>query len=269
MATNQIYLFGNTAQIPEHAMDNATYFADPQRQIGNQPGSPAREDLVNTAARQSALMSTALAQFIVDIAIKDVVDDNDIPTKVSDLTLAINNLIDSKLADFTTLPVGMVSFFPSLTPPTGWLQMKGQALDKTTYSKLWDFASTSGNLTPTNLTDNTFGMFGSVDGNTFRLPTSEGYFLRVLNQNNTGNPDSGRSIGSRQLDSVKAHSHEAYFWGPSQGQGTTIPGGLNEPYDFPGQGDIFEKKRDTLSQNAATTENRVINLAWPIYIFAG
>lgn len=69
--------------------------------------------------------------------------------------------------------VGSVSYFPSATAPTGWLQLTGQLVSRNTYSDLWSFANGSGNI----VTDSqwaslsAYGSFSSGDlSTTFRLP---------------------------------------------------------------------------------------------------
>jgi hypothetical protein len=69
--------------------------------------------------------------------------------------------------------VGSVSYFPSTTAPTGWLQLNGQLVSRTTYSDLWSFANGSGNIVADSQWSSlsAYGSFSSGDlSTTFRLP---------------------------------------------------------------------------------------------------
>lgn len=106
------------------------------------------------------------------------------------------NSIDS----LNLLFVGIVSYFPRNSAPTGWLALSGQTVSRTTYSDLWAFANTSGNITTNDSNWTTLSAYGSFSpGNgstTFRLPDLRGEVIRTWD--NGRGADSGRTIGSFQ-----------------------------------------------------------------------
>jgi microcystin-dependent protein len=108
--------------------------------------------------------------------------------------------------------VGSISAFPCNTAPSGWLECNGSLVSRTTYSALWNFAQTSGNITA-NDGAWTAGKFSPGNGTTtFRIPDFRGYFVRGWA--NTGSIDSGRIIGSTQNDGFASHTHTATVTDP-------------------------------------------------------
>lgn len=122
------------------------------------------------------------------------------------------------------VPVGVIAPFVASEPPTGWLELDGSAISRTTYADLWSYASDQGVLvaesTKTSLTavldadaDNPIqtyaGSFGTGDGSsTFTLPDFRGIFLRGYDSAGTIDPDgASRSIGELQADAFKSHHH--------------------------------------------------------------
>ena len=88
-------------------------------------------------------------------------------------------------------PPGAIMAFARISPPPGWLECNGQEVSRDLYSKLFDAMGT---------------MCGAGDGiNTFNLPDLRGEFIRGWD-NNRG-IDSGREVGSNQIDAFKSHSH--------------------------------------------------------------
>lgn len=113
-------------------------------------------------------------------------------------------------------PPGMTGLFPFSTPPTGWLASSGQLLSRTTYAALWAAAQSSGNI----VSDATWtggaglydGAFSTGDGSTtFRIPYANGNFFRAWD--NGRGVDTGRAIGSMQLDAMQ--THEFSYSGPT------------------------------------------------------
>lgn len=87
--------------------------------------------------------------------------------------------------------VGEVSFFAMVTPPTGWLKANGSAVSRTTYADLFAVVGTS---------------YGAGDGSTtFNLPDLRGEFVRGFDDSR--GVDSGRTMGSAQVDAFGAHKH--------------------------------------------------------------
>jgi hypothetical protein len=88
------------------------------------------------------------------------------------------------------LLVGEVKTWPTSTPPTGWLECSGAALDTTTYALL--FAS--------------IGYTWGGAGASFNLPDFRGSFLRGWDHGR--GLDTGRVFGTYQADDNKSHAHE-------------------------------------------------------------
>lgn len=72
MATNEILPFAAT-DTGTNLLTQVEYNGDAQRPIGNQPGI-ARSKLVNKVLRQASLVAAAVAQYIADNQLDDVVD---------------------------------------------------------------------------------------------------------------------------------------------------------------------------------------------------
>src|SRR3954464_3953193 len=114
------------------------YAADAERTTGNQPGV-ARPDFVNKTLRQVAAIAAGLAQFLADNQITDVSDDQ-IPS-------ALSTMILNAIRSATAMPAGSIVWLPGSTPPTGTIKVNGALLSRTTYARLFTFASLAGNMT--------------------------------------------------------------------------------------------------------------------------
>lgn len=101
----------------------------------------------------------------------------DSSTKVSTTEFVINN----------GAPAGTVIFSARPTPPTGYLKANGAQVSRTTYAALFAAIGTT---------------FGSGDGyTTFAIPDLRGEFVRGWDDGR--GTDSGRSLGSAQLDAMQ------------------------------------------------------------------
>lgn len=101
-------------------------------------------------------------------------------------------------------PVGAEIFWPTETPPTGWLEENGAAISRTTYAALFAKIGV---------------MYGSGDGGTtFNLPDERGRFPRVWDhgagidpdsatRTNRGDGTTGDHVGTKQADNFKSHVH--------------------------------------------------------------
>lgn len=105
---------------------------------------------------------------------------------------------------------GMIAPFPANIAPAGWLEADGSLVSRATYPDLWAFAQASGNIVADGSW--TAGKFSTGDGSTtFRIPDLRGYFIRSWAHD--GSIDSGRAIGSTQLDAFQGHAHTiSYQW---------------------------------------------------------
>jgi microcystin-dependent protein len=109
------------------------------------------------------------------------------------LALKINEIIDQLDQPENRIKSGMTVMWPSSTVPAGYLECAGQAVSRTTYAALFAIIGTS---------------FGPGDGSsTFNIPDMRGEFARGWDHGR--GIDTGRELGSIQLDELKAHSHAA------------------------------------------------------------
>lgn len=106
---------------------------------------------------------------------------------------AVSGALLTNLPTTGHAPIGAVVDWLNATPPTNWLECDGSAISRTTYSDLFALLSTT---------------FGAGDGSTtFNLPDFRGEFIRGWD--NGKGTDTGRTLGSYQADSIKAHTHDA------------------------------------------------------------
>jgi len=136
----------------------------------------------------------------------------------------------------SSVPTGAIVQFPTATAPAGYLAAAGQLVSRATYSALWAFAQSSGNISATDAAWQV-GQFSPGDGSTtFRLPQYGGYFLRGVDQGNGIDPS--RSIGTAQGGQNQSHTHSIndpghshlYQWYSSPGGGDGAPGGNGRAY---------------------------------------
>lgn len=104
------------------------------------------------------------------------------------------------------LRAGFVAYYPANTVPAGWLKANGAAVSRSAYAALFAVVGTT---------------YGVGDGaTTFNLPDLRGEFLRGFDDGR--GVDSGRVIGSAQVDAFKSHTHgiSGYtYMGESDGYG--------------------------------------------------
>ena len=201
MATNEILQFAET-DTGTNLLTQAEYLADSQRPIGNQPGV-ARSKLVNKALRQTSLIASAVAQYTASKQANDITDDETVANVAQYLEDAIEAQINSLLPE--TVPAGSVIYVGQSTAPTGYLKANGAAVSRTTYAALFSAVGTT---------------FGAGDGSTtFNLPDLRGEFPRGWDDGR--GIDSGRALGSAQVEAIK--SHDITVRGPGFSGATTAP----------------------------------------------
>ena len=139
---------------------------------------------------------------------------------------------------FVSSLVGMISAFASSSAPSGWLECNGQAVSRSTYSKLYSAIGTR---------------FGAGNGSTtFNVPDLRGEFIRGWSHGRSG-VDAGRTIGSFQDQSIQSHAHSYKF---------------SDPYSSAGQSSgtsaskIWEEDRTTGYTGGAETRPRNIALMY-------
>jgi hypothetical protein len=102
------------------------------------------------------------------------------------------------------VPTGAVMTFPSIIAPTGWLALSGQTLSRSTYSNLWTFAQSSGNIvTDAQWTSlSAYGAFTTGDlSTTFRIPDLRGHFVRGSGTHTDGT--TAGTFGVKVADSLQ------------------------------------------------------------------
>lgn len=106
---------------------------------------------------------------------------------------------------------GATMFQLSTVVPAGWLECNGQVVSRTSFPALFSHANTSGNIVSdatwlAGTNHSTDGKFSTGDGSTtFRIPQLQGMFPRGWD--NGRGVDTGRTIGSGQLDQFQDHGH--------------------------------------------------------------
>lgn len=121
------------------------------------------------------------------------------------------------------LPIGTTIWVNSTSAPVGFLKENGALVSRTTYAQLWAYANASGNIVAEGSWSANSGAFSTGDlATTFRLPDSRGEFIRGYDDGR--GVDSGRTVGSRQADSLKDHTH-SYTYVPIAGANNNNGGG--------------------------------------------
>lgn len=133
------------------------------------------------------------------------------------LTVKVNELIDvidsptsnlnKNLKKLEESEIGTIKLWLSLTIPEGYLEIKGQTLNKADYPIL-------------------FQKYG-ISANQYTLPDTRGEFVRGLD--NGRGVDVGRSLKSAQADMLKSHSHT--YFKDNVGGGSSSAGGSGSGSD--------------------------------------
>src|SRR6188768_365178 len=135
MAANNILPFAQAGGAL--VQSQATYAADAQRTIGNQPGT-ARADFVNKAMRQVSALCAGIGQFLADNQATDIDD--------TILAAAFSTIITNAVKSAAQSPAGTIIWLPSTVLLPNTLKVNGALLSRATYPKLYTFANTSGNM---------------------------------------------------------------------------------------------------------------------------
>ena len=113
--------------------------------------------------------------------------------------------------DYDRAEIGTVHAYAGLTAPTGFLLCDGSAVSRSLYSDLY---AVIGNT------------YGAGDGSTtFNLPDTRGIFLRGAGTN-PSNSANTTTIGTRQLDDFKSHTHRT-LRGSGTGTGNQLSNTVN------------------------------------------
>lgn len=139
----------------------------------------------NTLETGSGVDVTFQGDFKVDVSGTDFLDYNS-----STISVGSSTVIDRSIKD-QVLPVGSIIEWPLSTPPTGFLELDGSAINRTTYADLFAVVGTT---------------WGSGNGTTtFDLRDDRGEFKRGWD--NGRGVDSGRGLNSWQDHAIESHNH--------------------------------------------------------------
>ena len=142
--------------------------------------------------------------------------------------------------------VGAVIAFTTAAVPTGWLQCNGGAVSRTTYLNLFNLIGIT---------------YGNGDGSsTFNLPDLRGKFIRGYDNAAGNDPDAGArtdrgdgitgdSVGTQQVDELKAHVHSINSRSNNNGGN-----------DFLEDADSSEIVRSMATDSTGGNETRPINV---------
>jgi microcystin-dependent protein len=158
-------------------------------------GAQLLDPLQSLDTRLNALSANTI--FVVDSSTIDLSYNSSTRTLSADLMPSVS-----------LVPTGAVIIFPSTIAPTGWLALSGQTLSRSTYSNLWTFAQSSGNIvTEAQWTSlSAYGAFTTGDlSTTFRIPDLRGRFIRSFGTQSTS--VSSAAFGVNQNDEFKSHTH--------------------------------------------------------------
>ena len=133
------------------------------------------------------------------------------------------------------VPAGQVSHFAMASAPSGWLKADGALVSRATYAALYAAIGI---------------VFGAGDGlTTFNLPDMRGSFVRGLD--NGKGLDTGRVLGSYQVDAFKSHGHPLDIYidhtGAGTNQGILAPMSVQNvatPYNAQTNGDIETRPKN-------------------------
>lgn len=211
MAANNILPF---SQDPSALVESqATYLASSVRPIGNQNGI-ADPQLVNKALLQASAMAVGLAQFLADNQTSDIND--------SLVGSALSTIIANAIKNLVAVPAGMIVWVPQNFALPGTLKLNGALISRTTYARLYAMAVASGNIASSDgvwSASALYGQFSPGDGSTtFRLPDARGMVFRAWDDSR--GLDSGRGIGTYQVDQLLAHTHG--LSDPGHGHSNTV-----------------------------------------------
>ena len=112
-------------------------------------------------------------------------------------------------------PIGSIIYYPSSSPPDGYLKANGASLNTSTYSDLFSI----------------FGYTFGGSGSSFNLPDLRGEFIRGWDDSR--GVDSGRGFGTAQTDDFKSHNHTIKTeYGTNQNINFTAPNGQYNQVSF-------------------------------------
>lgn len=212
--TNQYFSF--SAAVGANALTYSAWSALTTLRANGFTTGVASSEQVNTLMRQMSVPTSGLAQFVANQDV-NVLDDG----SSSNFAAAVLAAAKKVAREYGT-PVGTVVTGLWRTDPTGYVEVKGQWLSRTTYADLWayvqDLATTYPALLITDAAWAAGGVgvrvaFSTGDGSTtFRMPDYRGLHPRYWEgARSSPSVDAGRTLGSYQADELLAHTHTLAF----------------------------------------------------------
>lgn len=175
-------------------LQNSENLLNESQTLQNQAQAAANQ-AVNAA--QSAIEAAQNIQDVTDYNAAAIqVDNSELAPSVSNMQQCINWLA----SPYVSMPVGSLLIWFFNNPPQGYMQAKGQLLNRAEYTELWDLVVGNNAAISESEWLNAKGCFSMGDGSTnFRLPDLSDMFLRAIGEE--------RNLGSYQPDSLKSHKH--------------------------------------------------------------
>jgi len=155
-----------------------------------------------TPAGLAALVASTTLAGLVKLATSD-----DLTQKTNLSSVVTVGLIDKLL-----WPAGSIRMWNLETLPVGWLECKGQLLNRENFSDLWDAVKAEA-IDDSTWAGGQYGKYSKGDGaTTFRLPDYRGTFPRFADHGRGLDPDASSRVGgdiagSVQNSAVEAHTH--------------------------------------------------------------
>lgn len=226
-----------------------------------------------TQIATTAFIATALAA-LVDSSPATLDTLNELAAALGDdanFAATMAAALASKADILDGIPIGTPSYCMTATPPTAHLKRNGALVSRVTFADLWAFASGNGLVvSEAAWAGGMQGHFGEGDGATsFRLPEGRSFVIRGWDDGY--GHDTGRALGSFQLDALQGHHHEISY--PYTG---TSGGPLTVGLGTFSSSNIFQNTATSLLSDGSNGaprlahETRMVNIAYtPIIKYRG
>ena len=141
-------------------------------------------------------------------------------TDATETAAVWKKISNETIAPTSSIPAGMLAYFPIGTVPTGWLACDGTAYLKASYADLY-----------TALKDGGATCIYGEDATTFNVPDARGQFIRTYDgtagvdpdkatRTNRGDGVTGNYVGTKQAGELLAHDHGGELDSTSAGSHT-------------------------------------------------
>lgn len=197
--------------IPYAATELVTVSTDPNQGIKNN-----YEAVLAPTVNDDEGDDYSIGSMWIDTATNNVYTCTD-PTETAAVWKKVSN---ETIAPTSSIPAGMLAYFPIGTVPTGWLACDGTAYLKASYADLY-----------TALKDGGATCIYGEDTTTFNVPDARGQFIRTYDGTAGVDPDKatrtdrgdgtiGNVIGTKQAEDFLAHDHGGEIASTSAGSHT-------------------------------------------------